>query len=71
MNRIIGLAKFGLLSAIGLMPFFGACVTTNQLQDFMRSEIAIIGTQILTEPITDSLLDLTGPQVVEEIVPSI
>ena len=71
MNRIIGLAKFGLLSAIGLMPLFGACVTTNQLQDFMRSEIAIIGTQILTEPITDSLLDLTGPQVVEEIVPSI
>ncbi len=71
MNRIIRLAKVGVLCALGLAPIFGACVTTNQLQDFIRSEIAIIGTQILTEPITDSLLDLTGPQVVEEVVPSI
>ncbi len=70
MNNIRRFAKFGVIAA-GLTPIFGACVTTNQLQDFIRSEIAAVSTQILTEPITDSLADLTGPQVVEEVVPSI
>ena len=64
------LAQFGVV-AVGLTPIFGACVTTNQLQDFIRSEIAAVSTQIFTEPITDSLIDLTGPQVLEEVVPSI
>ncbi len=74
MNNIRRLARFGVVAAgtgAGLTPIFGACVTTNQLQDFIRSEIAAVSTQILTEPITDSLIDLTGPQVVEEVVPSI
>ncbi len=74
MNNIRRLTKFGVVAAgagAGLTPIFGACVTTNQLQDFIRSEIAAVSTQILTEPITDSLIDLTGPQVVEEVVPSI
>ncbi len=31
------LAKLGVVAA-GLVPVFGACVTTNQLQDFIRSE---------------------------------
>ncbi len=70
MNNIRRLAKFGVV-AVGLTPIFGACITTNQLQDFIRGEIAAVGTPILTEPITDSLIDLTGPQVVEEVVPSI
>ncbi len=70
MNNIRRLAKFGVVAA-GLTPIFGACVTTNQLQDFIRSEIAAVSTQILTEPITNSLIDLTGPQVVEEVVPSL
>ena len=74
MNNIRRFAKFLVVAAgtaAGLTPIFGACVTTNQLQDFIRSEIAAVSTQILTEPITDSLIDLTGPQVVEEVVPSI
>ena len=70
MNNIRRFATFGVV-AVGLTPIFGACVTTNQLQDFIRSEIAAVSTQVLTEPITDSLADLTGPQVVEEVVPSI
>ncbi|MCH8054276.1 MAG: hypothetical protein IH895_09460 [Planctomycetes bacterium] len=70
MNNIRRFAKFGVVAA-GLTPIFGACITTNQLQDFIRSEIAAVSTQILTEPITNSLIDLTGPQVVEEVVPSL
>ena len=71
MKTFIPLVRFIAITAVGLTPIFGACVTTNQLQDFIRGEIAVIGTQLLTDPITDSLIDLTGPQVVEEIVPSI
>jgi hypothetical protein len=52
------------------LPAFG-CVTTNQLKDFVRTEIAVVATQLLTEPVNQSLFDLTGPQVIEEIVPSI
>ena len=70
MNNIRRFTKFSVVAA-GLTPIFGACVTTNQLQDFIRSEIAAVSTQIITEPITDLLIDLTGPQVVEEVVPSI
>ena len=70
MINIHRFAKLAVVAA-GMTPIFGACVTTNQLQDFIRSEIAAVSTQIITEPITDSLIDLTGPQVVEEVVPSI
>ena len=71
MSSISRTIKLGLVALPGLCPLFGACVTTNQLQDFIRGEIAVISTQILTDPINDQLFDLTGPQVVEEIVPSI
>lgn len=54
-----------------LAPLFGTCTTTNQLKDFIRTEIAVVSTQIITEPINDSLFALTGPQVVEEVVPSL
>lgn len=57
------------IASMGL-PAFG-CVTTNQLKDFVRTEIAVVATQLLTEPVNQSLFDLTGPQVIEEIVPSI
>lgn len=71
MNMMIRLTKVIAVIATGLVPLFGACVTTNQLQDFIRSEIAVVATQILTDPINASLSELTGPQVVEEVVPSI
>lgn len=64
------LGRFVVLAA-GVAPAFGACVTTNQLKDFVRTEIAVVSTQIITEPINDYLFDLTGPQVVEEVVPSL
>lgn len=56
--------------AAGLLPAVG-CVTTNQFKDFVRSEIALIVTQMISDPIEDDLADLAGPQVVEEVVPSI
>ena len=71
MNRVKISIRVALLSILGLAPIFGACVTTNQLQNFIRTEIAIVTTQILTEPIDDMLQDLTGPQIIEEVVPSI
>ena len=71
MSSISRTIKLAVVACIGLCPVFGACVTTNQLQDFIRGEIAVISTQILTDPINASLSDLTGPQVVEEMVPSI
>jgi uncharacterized membrane protein len=71
MNRFRHLTKLLPIVVAGVLPQFGACVTTNQLKDFVRTEIAIVATQIVTDPINGALADLTGPQVVEEVVPSI
>ena len=71
MNRWRDHLRMLILAAAGVPAIFGACVTTNQLQDFIRTEIAAVGTQILTEPVNDALGELVGPQVIEEVVPSI
>ncbi len=63
--------KLGVIALAGLAPIFGACVTTNELRDFILTEIAVVSTNIIADPIDDSLSSLVGPQVVEEVVPSI
>lgn len=70
MQKIKLVRKICLIAGSIYLPAFG-CVTTNQLKDFIRTEIAIVGSQVIAEPINDSLAGLTGPQVVEEIVPAL
>ncbi len=53
------------------LPLFNTCVTNNQLQGFIHTEMASLTTQVVTEPFTTALHDLTGPQITEEEVPSL
>jgi len=71
MKRLAFLRKLYWLAAVALLGQFGGCVTTNQLKDFIRTEIALVATQLASGPINDSLADMAGPQVLEEVVPSI
>ncbi|MCG3137022.1 MAG: hypothetical protein HJJLKODD_00863 [Phycisphaerae bacterium] len=55
----------------GMVWQAGGCATTNQWHEFIRTEIAVLATQIVSDPLTQPFEDLTGPQVVEEVVPSL
>ncbi len=69
MRRRIWL-KIVMLCGMSILPQLG-CFTGAQFEAFLAAELALLGTRLIADPVTNEIEELAGPQIVEEVVPSL
>jgi hypothetical protein len=70
-QRVLRWVLIGVVT-LPLFAFYSGCVTDVQMQDFARSQAALVITNAITSQITAALTqlnqDLVGPQVTDETI---